>query len=188
MDTKVFIGLGNPGEKYEQSRHNAGFMFIDYLANQLKKLSSGQKLGLSLNKKIEALEQSFDLKGNKYLLCKPQTYMNKSGDSIQKTAQFYKLHPAEFTVCYDDLDIELGKFRIVSGYGPKVHNGLGSIQERLGNLNFTHVRIGVDSRAGDRTLPGQDYVLQNFSTDERATLEKNVFPEIFKRLELDLLA
>lgn len=166
----IIVGLGNPGEKYKQSRHNMGFQVVEELA----KLSSSPTW---------ALEKSLDaeiLKLSETILVKPQTFMNLSGNAVKavmKKYDFSSLGKKDFHglfVIYDDLDIEVGKYRLVFGSGPKVHNGLNHIKEVLGTDQFWHVRIGVDGRKGDRSEDPQNYVLRGFSEDEQILVDKVV--------------
>lgn len=135
---KLIVGLGNPGEKYKNNRHNVGFMVVDELA----------KLNLP-----------------EVVLFKPQKFMNRSGVEVKKL-QVRNLQ--DLYVIHDDLDIELGKFKISFGKGPRVHNGLLSIYEQLGTKDFWHVRIGIDNRlkTGFKGT-GEEYVLQNFRPEEK---------------------
>lgn len=170
----ILIGLGNPGEKYQHSRHNVGWMFLDFLA---KKLDLPE---FSAQKKVHS-----DIsKTNDFLLVKPQTFMNESGRAVQAVLKWYgkEADDQHVFVIYDDLDIELGKFKIQFGSGPKIHNGLNSIREHLGGEEFWSVRVGVDSRQGDRTLSGSEYVLQSFSPDQKEIL-MNEFSAIHDELK-----
>jgi PTH1 family peptidyl-tRNA hydrolase len=160
---KLVVGLGNPGTKYIHSRHNAGFMLVDYL------------------------EQSATFPANVRFL-KPQTFMNKSGDAVSRELNFYKLKPEDLIVVHDDLDLKLGEFKIQKGKGPKVHNGVNHVEERLGTKEFWRVRLGVDNRPSSRLRPasritGDSYVLANFLPEEKARLEK-LFPEIVRTLRI----
>ncbi|OGK73170.1 hypothetical protein A2446_00785 [Candidatus Roizmanbacteria bacterium RIFOXYC2_FULL_38_9] len=119
-------------------------MFVDYLENTMK--------GKSFNEAIS--------------LAKTTTYMNESGKSVQSFMQKYRVKLKDLIVVHDDLDIPLGKFRIVKGYGPKLHNGIESIEDHLHTKDFLRVRIGVDNRAPDNRIPGIDYVLQDFTKEE----------------------
>jgi len=153
---KLIVGLGNPGAKYAQNRHNSGFMLVDYL-----------KQNASFNSDVEYL--------------KPQTFMNKSGDEVSRKLYFYKLKPEDLIVIHDDLDLRLGEFKIQKGKGPKVHNGVNHIEERLGTKDFWRVRIGVDARPLENRIPGDAYVLQNFLPEEKQILSQ-LFPEITKAI------
>ena len=142
---KLIVGLGNPGEKYKNNRHNVGFWVVDELAR------------LNLPNAV---------------LFKPQKFMNRSGQEVKKLIKKYPLDKNELYVIHDDLDIELGKYKISLAKGPKVHNGLQSIYQQLGTKNFWHVRVGIDNReATGYTGSGEDYVLQNFRPEERKKIK-----------------
>lgn len=162
LQMRLIVGLGNPGEKYKNTRHNAGFRLID-------KLAEGKNF--SMNKKFEAEI----LEKDGYLLVKPQTFMNDSGRSVRKMVDFYKLSPGDVTVVHDDLDLDLGQRKMQLGVGPKVHNGINSVEESLGDKNFWRVRLGVDNRKTMVTsLSGADYVLENFGREEQKIMEKTI--------------
>ncbi len=157
------IGLGNPEEKYFKTRHNVGFLAVDYLASQLA-LPSFQ-----LNTSFQAEVAKF----TSGILVKPQTYMNESGKAVRSILDYYdKAWQQDDTldhvfVIHDDLDIEVGKYKIQLGTGPKVHNGLTSIYQHLHRKDFWHVRLGVDGRQGNRQIPSDAYVLSAFSSAEQ---------------------
>ena len=170
---KVIVGLGNPGSQYVQTRHNAGWLFLDYL---------GEKLGapaFSAQKKFSA-EISKTSAG--LLLVKPQTFMNNSGLAVRQICDFYDLDPAaDLVVAFDDLDLNLGTFKIQTATGPKDHNGLNSIYQHLGTQDFTHLRLGTDAREGERLIPPADYVLQKFPP-EQFTLLQVTFQDAFAQI------
>lgn len=172
-DMHLIIGLGNPGEKYKNTRHNVGFMVLDeYNAKQ------GPD-DFSFNKKFN----SEIIKTEKVILAKPQTFMNDSGSAVSKLISFFKINPTELYVVHDDLDIKLGEYKIQKGVGPKVHNGVNSIEEKLGTKNFWRVRMGVDNRIPESRIPGEEYVLQNFEEQEIQILQsmiEKVVQEILK--------
>jgi len=160
----IIIGLGNPGKKYQNNRHNAGHMFIDYL----NKLSVDQK------------NKSFTLK-----TFKTNCFMNESGKEVKKILKTlhvtgYTLH--DLFIVHDDLDIPLGKFRIDFGKGPRLHNGLKSIEETLKTKDFWRIRIGIDNRQKTGWVDGEAYVLQDFLPEEKEILENEVFGKIGERL------
>jgi len=161
---KVVIGLGNPGEQYARTRHNAGFMVLDEFQQHFlpeKRFSYSSKFFSDL------LQQS-DL-----TLAKPQTYMNDSGKAVQALIKFYKMQDLhDLYVVHDDLDLALGTYKLQFGTGPKVHNGLLSLYRMLGTENFWHMRVGVDSRNGVRVLPGYVYVMQQLNIDEETQMGK----------------
>jgi PTH1 family peptidyl-tRNA hydrolase len=169
---KLIVGLGNPGNKYESTRHNAGFMVIDELAKKLG-------VELSLERKLKA-ELAITLRAETLILAKPATYMNLSGASVQKIAQFYKVKPEDIWVISDDLDLEFGTVRVRVGGSSGGHNGLKDIIEKVGE-DFVRFRVGIKN---DQTgiIPAEDFVLQKFNRDEQLK-----FPQIItKTLELIL--
>ena len=156
---KMIIGLGNPGIKYEETRHNVGFMVLDKL------VSDGD---WKESKKLKGVLK----KNTKMVFLKPSTFMNNSGQAVVGALRFYKVQLEDMWMVHDDLDLELGEYKIQKGVGPKVHNGLSSVEECLGNKNFWRVRIGVDNRKGERVLPGEEYVLSKFSDVEKRIVDK----------------
>jgi len=167
---KLIIGLGNPGEEYKRTRHNAGFLIVEKLAG---------KESFSFDKKQEAEV----LSTKSYLLVKPQTFMNESGRAVRKIMDFYKLEADDIVVIHDDLDIAFGEFKIQKEKGPKVHNGVKSVEQYLGRTDFWRVRIGIDNRQpGISYGTGADYVLSLLSKDEVKELDE-VFEEAIKELE-----
>ena len=160
------MGLGNIGGRYAISRHNVGFMFLDELASK-------HSANFDESSKLKCLIARHD----GVVLAKPTTMMNSSGLSVSFVKEFYKVDIDNTFVVHDDLDIKLGEFKIQKGKGPKLHNGIESIEFKLGDKNFWRVRIGIDNRKREDRIPGEDYVLQNFSLDE---LEKVV--EVFGRV------
>ncbi len=169
------MGLGNPGKEYAQTRHNAGFMLIDFLAKKFN-------LTLKFDKKFQAEYVKAEIIKNgvaeDVCLFKSMSFMNNSGQTLRDfLAYFYDelLHEDEghhLIVAHDDLDLELGQFKLQKGKGPKVHNGLNSIYKHLGNKNFWHLRLGVDSRKGERSMSPSDYVLMKLSPSQQEELGK----------------
>lgn len=175
----IIVGLGNPGEKYQENRHNAGFMFVDYLYENSEVIKPWKydKYTQSEVSQINLKANGFELKA---ISVKPQTYMNKSGDAVKKIISNQKSVISNLFVIHDDLDLVLSNFKIQKGVGPKVHNGLSSIEQTLHATDFWRVRIGVDNRGGEK-INGEIYVLQNFTSEEKTTLE-TTFPKILERL------
>lgn len=174
------IGLGNPGNKYKNNRHNAGQMFVDYLVNSYQLLDVRRKIEFKSDKYLLS-QISEILPNNQYpitnnlLLAKPIVFMNKSGLAVKKLVQKYLPNNQyqitnNLIIIHDDLDIPFCKFRIVKGYGPKQHNGIESIENKLQTKDFLRVRIGVDNRSMESRIPGIDYVLQDFDATEKETL------------------
>lgn len=154
--------LGNPGIKYNGTRHNAGFMAADAME---------KKLGVSINKmRFKALTQTVDISGKKVLLMKPQTFMNLSGDAIVQAANFYKVLPERVIVVSDETALPIGKLRIRRGGSAGGHNGLKSVIARLGTDQFPRIRLGV----GDKPHPDYDmadWVLSAFKGQDAADME-----------------
>lgn len=169
----LVVGLGNPGRKYKDTRHNAGFMVVDKMAGneEWKESKTGRLLYLWINKNTE--------------LIKPQTFMNESGESVLATKKKHQnLEIQNIYVVHDDLDISLGTYKIQKGKGPKDHKGLNSIYKRLGTKDFWHVRIGVNNRSKGNNISGEDYVLQKFDDDEREVILK-VVGEVIEKISND---
>lgn len=154
--------LGNPGLKYNGTRHNAGFMAADAME---------KKLGVSINKmRFKAFTQTADIGGKKVLLMKPQTYMNLSGDAIAQAANFYKVPPERVIVVSDETALPIGRLRIRRGGSAGGHNGLKSVIARLGTDQFPRIRLGV----GDKPHPDYDmadWVLSAFKGQDAADME-----------------
>lgn len=163
---KLIVGLGNPGEKYVKNRHNVGFMVVDSLAKRLKSPE------FEFRSSGNSLYTWFTLKGKKIELLKPQTYMNDSGKSVYYAYKKHSLRPEDLCIVHDDLDIRLGEYKIQKAKGPKVHGGINSIEEKLGNKGFWRIRIGVDNRDETDRIPGEEYVLRNFTDDEKNILRR----------------
>lgn len=153
---KLIVGLGNRGEKYTNTRHNAGFVFVDLFAREL---------GLVRFERSGRLE-SYVLGNTDIVLAKPSNYMNDSGSSVAKLIRFYKVQLDDLYIAHDDLDLSLGKYKIAIGNGPYLHKGVESIEKRLGSSSFWRIRLGVDNRSADNRIPGKDYVLSRFEPQE----------------------
>jgi len=161
---KIIIGLGNPGKKYEETRHNAGFMAIDKISD---------KWGIPVQQaKFRALVGEGRIDGAKVLLVKPQTYMNLSGESVGEILRFYKLTPEDILVIYDELDLPLGQLRLREKGSAGGHNGIKSLIQHLGTQEFKRIRIGISRPPQGMSV--SDYVLGTFSAAERAQIEETV--------------
>lgn len=156
---KLLVGLGNPGAQYAGNRHNIGFMAVDAIAaaNGI----SGWK-----SKHAGHLAEG-TIGGERVLLLKPQTFMNKSGDSVQQVARFYKLTPADIIVFYDELDLAPGKVRVKVGGGNGGHNGLRSIDPQIG-LDYKRVRLGIGHPGKEFVTP---HVLGDFAKADKVWLD-----------------
>jgi len=133
---KLLVGLGNPGKRYEKTRHNIGFRFLDLLAR-----SEGLRFAAAPRFAAETAE--WDAADNKILLVKPQTFMNNSGEAVGKIARFYHIETQDIFVIYDDLELPAGKPRIKTGGGHGGHNGLKSLNQHLPNPDYHRIRIGI---------------------------------------------
>lgn len=157
----VVVGLGNPGQKYEKTRHNVGFDVIDILAKEYN---------ISVTKiKHKALIGEGRIGSEKVLLVKPQTYMNLSGETLIDIYNYYKIDIENIIVIYDDIDLDVGKLRIRKKGSAGTHNGMKSIVKCLNSTNFPRVRVGVS-----KPIPGQDladFVLSRFKKEELNNLE-----------------
>lgn len=145
---KLIVGLGNPGPEYVDTRHNAGFWWVDQLADD-------GKVQLRHDVKFHGLVGKVRLHGQDVWLLEPQTYMNKSGIAVVALAQFYKILPDQILVAHDELDVPPGQVKLKQGGGHGGHNGLRDIQAHLGTPNFWRLRIGVGH-------PGDRYEVVNF--------------------------
>jgi PTH1 family peptidyl-tRNA hydrolase len=160
---KIIVGLGNPGEKYENTYHNVGFLAVDMLADKL-----GARW--SLKSKLLALVAETNFGGEKVLLVKPQTFMNLSGESVRAVVNFFKVDLKDVLVIYDDLDLPIGTLRYRQSGSSGTHNGMRNILKELGSGDFPRARIGT---ANDNpNIPTIDYVLSKISTEKRVEIDK----------------
>lgn len=159
---KLVVGLGNPGKKYEKTRHNAGFLVVDALASR--------GVGFDLRDKFSGLFGRGELAGQGVALLKPQTFMNVSGSSVQPAAAFLKVPTPDVVVVHDELDLPWGEVRVKVGGGHAGHNGLRSLIERLGSPDFVRVRVGIGRPPAGFAGDVADYVLMGFDPLEAAEL------------------
>jgi len=163
----IVVGLGNPGPRYAFTRHNVGFIALDLLAGRER--SSFTSSGLA--SKIQAHVAEVELAGKKLLLLKPQTFMNLSGESLQKLYQLHNhLREAELYCLHDEADIPFGQLKVKHGGGDAGHNGLKSLRETLGHGDYARLRMGVGKPVPGSGISLADYVLAGFRKDEEATL------------------
>jgi PTH1 family peptidyl-tRNA hydrolase len=157
MERYLIVGLGNPGKKYDKTRHNIGFITVDALAQKHNFVFD--------SKQSKAKVSSGTINGQSVILAKPQTFMNASGQSVRGIADFYKILPERIMVIYDDIDIDLGMLRIRAKGGTGGHNGMKSIIQQLGgNQNFPRIRFGVGRPPGK--MEPAAYVLRPFNANE----------------------
>ena len=169
----LIIGLGNPGEEYKKTRHNAGFIIIDELR---KKWNFPEfKFNKKFDSEISEKSHKLQITNYKLLLIKPQTFMNRSGESVRKIMDFYKLTPENIVVIHDDLDIEIGKYKISTGSSSAGHKGVQSIIDNIGTQEFKRIRIGVEKTGGRKNrgnISGDNFVLQDFEEEEIEKVKK----------------
>lgn len=151
---KLIVGLGNPTQQYEKTRHNAGFLFLDELASEFNSRWQHEV-------RFEGNVSNLQFNGNKVWLLKPTTFMNRSGQSVGKLARYHKISPQEILIVHDELDFDVGMFRLKKAGGHAGHNGLKDIISHLGSNDFYRLRIGIG-----RPYIGRDvanYVLSQLS-------------------------
>lgn len=175
---RIIVGLGNPGTKYQNTRHNAGFLALDFLAAHF---------GVSFRdeKKFQASIAEVQNGEQKILLVKPLTFMNCSGEAVSALLRYYKLTPKEVIVLHDDLDIKAGTYKLTQSSRAAGNNGVQSIIDALGTQEFTRIRIGIGrpTETLGACMPSHDYVLAPFSKEEYECLSA-LFPEIQTVLKL----
>lgn len=171
---KIIVGLGNPGDKYAATRHNVGFMAIDYLADQY---------GVKVDRiKFKGVYGEARLGGQKVLLLKPQTFMNLSGESVREICEFYKVPMEDVVVIYDDISMKVGSLRIREKGSAGGHNGIKNIIYQTQTDVFPRIKVGVGAKPHpDYDLA--DWVLGQFSAEDRKTLS-DLMPTIQKAVEL----
>ncbi|PCK00111.1 MAG: aminoacyl-tRNA hydrolase [Zetaproteobacteria bacterium] len=157
----LFVGLGNPGREYERNRHNVGFMLLDAIQNEFPVFGTYKS-------KFQGKISEGRLGNQKVLLLKPETYMNNSGQSVVKAANFYKIAPDNVIVFHDEIDIAQNAVRVKQGGGNAGHNGLKSIQAHLSTADFWRVRVGIGRPSHQGAV--SNYVLDNFSKAEQEWL------------------
>ena len=167
MTIKLIVGLGNPGDKYVTTRHNAGFWFVDAVAEQ-------NKSKLSLDAKMFGMVGKFDggVSTKEVWLLKPTTFMNASGKAVAALANYYKITPAEILVVHDELDLPAGSAKLKFGGGHGGHNGLKDIHAALGTADYWRLRLGID-HPGDRNEV-INYVLKAPSREENDALQASI--------------
>ncbi len=163
---KLVVGLGNPGKEYDGTRHNVGFSFLDYYLGEV-----------DFKKKDNSLIYEKNINGEKVLFLKPITYMNDSGIAVRKIMDYYKIEIGDILVIYDDMDFEVGKFKIKKSGSAAGHNGVKSIISHLNTENFKRIRIGISRSKDDKV----DFVLGKFSKEDYAKLQ-----DVFGKLKLVL--
>ena len=159
----LIVGLGNPGKDYTSTRHNAGFLLVEKLAERWKS-------GWANERKFSARLAHGEKYGKKFLLAEPQTFMNLSGESVGALVKFYQLPLGQLMIAVDDADLPLGEIRLRPGGGSAGHHGIESVTQHLGSREFARLRIGIGRRDGAREIT--NFVLGRFEAAENAMLEK----------------
>jgi peptidyl-tRNA hydrolase, PTH1 family len=160
---KLIVGLGNPGREYRETRHNIGFMVVDEIA---------RRQDLTFSMAPSQVPDAFVAKKfglNTFLLAKPLTFMNRSGDAVSALARYYGIAPADLLVVYDDIDLPFTRLRARARGSAGTHNGMRSVVERLGTTEFSRLRLGVGR--GDSRRDLADHVLAKFEPDEQSELD-----------------
>jgi len=176
---KLIVGLGNPGTKFLQTRHNIGFMFVDYMLAHFKIAANFQK-----SERFKALYLRTKLGKKEHIFLKPQTFMNNSGQAVIAVINYFKIDQNDLVVIYDDLDIPFGKFKLTKK-PPRKHNGVNSLVAHLKNENFVQIRLGI---RGEDYLKiknsglsiADNYVLKDFNKSEKADLA-NIFQQALSK-------
>ena len=165
---RLFVGLGNPGTEYEATRHNAGFWWVDALADRLKARLAPERAYQGLVARVTPASAPA---GPVWLL-EPMTYMNRSGVSVAGLARFFKIAPAEILVVHDELDLPPGEAKLKQGGSAAGHNGLKDIHAMLGTLDFWRLRIGIGHPGHKGEVP--NYVLKRPSADDREAIDQAI--------------
>lgn len=198
METILLAGLGNPGKKYAHTRHNAGFLFVDYFwkkyrdefdfsdwefkknlnaeisVGKIKNSAKKKNTGLNILAVASLLSPNKKYPEDaKIILVKPQTFMNLSGVAVKKALKFYKIKPGDLIVAHDDIDLALGKFKISVGSRAAGHNGVQNVIDQLGTKDFARIRIGVNNR-GDKKIPTEKYVLGKLTSAETKKISETI--------------
>jgi peptidyl-tRNA hydrolase, PTH1 family len=169
MPIRLIVGLGNPGADYEQTRHNAGFWLVDNLANSLPNARLQRESGFN------AMVAKTIIGGNQLWLLEPQTYMNRSGQSVGAIARFYKIQPEEVLVVHDELDLPPGAAKLKKGGSSGGHNGLKDITSALGTQDYWRLRIGIGHpRTLNLNQPVADFVLHRPRREEQLLIEEAI--------------
>ncbi len=162
----LIVGLGNPGEKYENTRHNVGFKAVDEIINEF----SLPLLDFKSNFNAEISKGEINKK--KVIVVKPSSFMNLSGNSVSKIIQFYKITLNEVIIIHDDVDIVIGKIKIATNRGSGGHKGIESIIKNIGNKNFTRIRVGISPEKKPKNT--EIFVLKKFKKEEKETINKSL--------------
>jgi len=159
---KLITGLGNIGDKYCFTRHNAGFMVLDQMAIKIN-------LSFKEEKKLKCFMTRFKHNGEDIILAKPTTFMNLSGESVRAIMDYYKIDVKDILIIYDDISLDLGRIRFRANGSDGGHNGIKSIIKHVGTKNFARLKIGIGPQPN---IPSENFVLQNFSKEQLPQLKE----------------
>lgn len=173
----LIIGLGNPGQKYSDNRHNIGFMAL----NALKETWNFPDF--KFDKKFNAQVSKGNRQKKNICLIKPQTFMNQSGKTVRAILKFYKLAPANILVIHDDIDLPLGKYKFAANSSSAGNNGVQNIIDTLGTQGFKRIRIGVANNDLRTRIDPGDFVLQDFSKEEKKEINKILKQVVTEKME-----
>ena len=161
---KIIVGLGNPGDNYDNTRHNVGFMFVDYIAS---------KYDLKISKqKFNGLFEITEINGEKILFLKPQSFINLSGEVIRRYMEFYKIEANDLLIISDDLDMDFSKIKLKKSGSSGGHNGLKNIELNLSTKEYKRLKIGISN---NKNIDTKNYVLGKLSLEEKELLKKTFF-------------
>ena len=176
----LIVGLGNPGKKYEKTRHNVGFRVVDELRSS-PHASSLERVRKNFNSfdfaNARVIDELAKQKTRKFIIAKPQTFMNESGKAVKKLYTKYKIQNTNLWIIHDDIDLLLGEFKISKGRGSAGHKGVQSIINELGTKDFWRVRIGICPKAG-KPKAVENFVLQKFTKEEEKILKEVILKAI----------
>ena len=173
----LIVGLGNPGEKFQKTRHNAGFMAVDFLLEKIDPKAKWQS-----NKKAKAEYTKTGFKDVQLELIKPQTFMNSSGEAVAYATKKHGLKPEQIIVIYDELDLPFGTIRVREKGSSAGHNGIKSIINSLCAENFWRIRIGIKNELAEKN-PADKFVLKNFSVAELKELKDKILLQVMEEVE-----
>ncbi len=171
---KLIVGLGNPGPKYKNNRHNAGFIALDAFA---------ESRGFSWSTSKKTLSEVVVSKDDGFILLKPQTFMNDSGTAVVMALRFFDVQPEDMLVIHDDVDLEPLQFRVSVNSSSAGHHGVQDIIEKLGTPNFTRIRVGV-GRPVQNSRSVEGYVLEDFSAEEIEVVKKLGIEQLLSSLKV----
>lgn len=167
---KLIVGLGNFETKYLLTRHNAGFMAVDFFAQRYNQ-------DFKIEKKLKTLITKFKFNNEDIVVIKPLTYMNLSGEAISLVCNFYKIDKKDILIIYDDISLDVGKIRFRASGSDGGHNGIKSVISHLGSKEFDRLKIGIGPQSN---MPSEKFVLQNFSSEQLETLKVIMKQEIIE--------